>query len=87
MMTLKNQHISVTINNSIASINIEQTFVNETQNPIEGCYMLPTDPDHVVSNLTIQIEDKIIEAKVVDKNTANEKYDDEISKGNTAVMT
>ena len=52
-MTLKNQHINVTINNSIAEINIEQTFVNETQNPIEGCYMLPTDPDHVVSNLTI----------------------------------
>jgi len=48
--------------------------------------MLPVDPDMVVNNLTIKIGDKEIEAKVMEKEKAQEKYDDAVSSGKAAVM-
>jgi len=53
---------------------------------MEVSLKFPTETDHTLSNLTIQIGDDIIEGKILKKEKAKEKYDDAIAAGNTAVM-
>lgn len=53
---------------------------------MEVTLKFPTEPDHALGNLTIQIGDNIIEGKVMKKEKAKERYEDAIASGNTAVM-
>jgi hypothetical protein len=83
---LKHQEIIVTVDNSIAVIDLVQTFQNDKSYPMEVSLKFPTEADHTLSNLTIQIGENIIEGKILKKEKAKEKYEDAIAGGNTAVM-
>jgi len=83
---LKHQEIVVTVDNSIAVIDLVQTFQNDKSYPMEVSLKFPTEADHTLSNLTIQIGENIIEGKILKKEKAKEKYEDAIAGGNTAVM-
>ena len=87
-MHFKSQHINVTVENSIAMIEIQQTFLNETDEVVEATYMFPTDPDEhtVVSRVMFALGDKTVEGKVIEKQKAHEKYEDALASGNAAVM-
>jgi Ca-activated chloride channel family protein len=63
-------------------------FVNDLEDPVEATYMFPTDPDQhtVVSKLLIEMDDKIVEGKVFEKEKAKEKYEDALAGGHAAVM-
>lgn len=64
------QSIDVKIENSIAIICISQSFVNEYESPIEATYMLPNDPDQVLSKVIFSIGEKVVEGKVMEKEKA-----------------
>ncbi|CDW87105.1 UNKNOWN [Stylonychia lemnae] len=85
-MHFKSQSIDVQVNDMIAIINISQVFLNELQESVEATYEFPTDPDVVVSRLVIQMDDRVIEGKIMEKEKAQEKYDDAIAGGNAAVL-
>ena len=40
----------------------------------------------MVSRLVIEMDDRVIEGKIMEKEKAQEKYDDAIAGGNAAVM-
>ena len=42
--------------------------------------------DHIIAGMKITVGDKMIEAKIMEKEKAQEKYDDAISSGNMGVM-
>ena len=48
--------------------------------------MFPVEKDHALGKLNIQIGDDIIEGKILNKEKAEEKYEDAVAGGNTAVM-
>ena len=56
-----------------------------SEKPIESTFEFPLDKDVVVSKLICMIDDKVVEAKVQNKEEAKEKYDDAIASGKTAV--
>eukprot|EP00347_Sterkiella_histriomuscorum_P014103 403362158 len=85
-MHFKSQHIEVTVQNSIATIRLTQVFKNELEDAVEATYSFPTDPDIIVSKLQIELGDRIVEGKVMEKQQAREKYDDAIAGGNAAVL-
>ena len=60
VMHFKSQSIDVTIENSMAFIEIQQVFLNELDTPVEATYMFPTDPDQhtVVSYLNFSLGDR-----------------------------
>jgi Ca-activated chloride channel family protein len=60
--------------------------MNELDQPVEAKYSFPTDPDIIVSKLRIELGDREVEGKVMEKGKAQEKYDDAIAGGNAAVM-
>ena len=55
-------------------------------NPIEITYRFPKEENSVISKMKITVGDKVIEAKVTDKEEAEEKYDDAMASGNSAFM-
>ncbi|CAI2378146.1 unnamed protein product [Moneuplotes crassus] len=73
------------ISNSIADIELAQTFVNTTENPIECLLKFPLSDEFAVTGVTIKMEDKEIQTDIMPKKKAEEKYDDAIAQGHTAV--
>jgi Vault protein inter-alpha-trypsin domain len=48
--------------------------------------MFPTSVDIIISKMSINIGDRIVEGKVMDKNQAQVKYDDALAGGKGAVL-
>ena len=65
---------------------MKQSYINWGTNPLEETFLFPIDPDVVVSKLIIEIDDKVIEGKIIEKGKAKEKYEDAIASGNSAVL-
>ncbi|CDW87306.1 UNKNOWN [Stylonychia lemnae] len=84
-MHFKSQSINVQVHDMIAKINISQVFLNKLQEAVEATYQFPTDPDVVVSRLVIEMDDRVIEGKIMEKEKAQEKYDDAIAGGKAAI--
>ena len=84
-MPMTSMKIEGTITNSTACVYFTQTFRNDLESPIECVYKFPTDPSFVVSGLHVEMEDKHIDAEVMEKKEAGEKYDDAVAGGHTAV--
>lgn len=82
---LKKSHVSAKIHNSIANITYSQTYENtEKDNPIECIYKFPCDPYFSVTGMHITLDDKEIDAVIMEKEEAKEQYDDAVAAGNTA---
>ncbi|CDW78536.1 UNKNOWN [Stylonychia lemnae] len=83
---LRNQTVNAQIFNSIATIDIIQTFYNDTQDPLEVTVNIPIDEDYGIGKLTVEIGDQVIEGKILEKQKAQEKYEDAIAQGHTATI-
>ena len=82
---LKSLMLNGAISNSSASIAFVQTFKNDSEYPIECIYKFPSDYSFSVVGLTVKVGDRTIEAEIMEKKQAEEKYDDAVAAGNTAV--
>ena len=83
---MKHQEVRVQITNVIAVIDVVQTYFNDSESPLEVTLMFPIEKDYALGKLTIQIGDTIIEGKIMSKDKAEEKYENAMSEGHTAVM-
>ena len=83
---LQKSTLNVEILNSVASITFEQIYHSKLQNPIECIYQFPVDKTFAVSDVTIEIDDKVIQTKIMEKEEAKQKYQDQTAAGNTAAM-
>ena len=62
------------------------TFKNESENPAECAFLFDQDPDIIVGGLKAIIDGKEIQAQVLELEMAEEKYDDQVAKGNVAII-
>lgn len=63
-----------------------QVYENTEENPIEAIYKFPADPYFSVTGMHIKLDDKEIDAVIMEKEEAKEQYDDAVAAGNTAAM-
>ena len=82
---------SVTINGSlegpIASLDIEMTYLNESEeHPIECTYEFPLDKETIFASLVAKIGESEVVAQVKEKEQAKRNYEDAMAKGNAAVF-
>ena len=86
LLPLKEVSIQGSLEGPLATLNIDMTYVNESQDDaIECTYEFPMDKDTVLGSLVANIDDKEIVAKVKGKEQAKEAYEDAVASGNTAV--
>ena len=86
LVPLQNVHIDGVITSGHAVVNVQLTYQNlSDENPIECTFEFPLDDQTLVSRLVAQIDDRVIEAKVKEKEEAKQQYSDAVASGNTAV--
>ena len=77
-----------TYSNEIYS-KIEMTlhYINKEDEPIELIIEIPIRTELIFDSFIAKIKDKIFKSKIVETEKAEEKYNDEIAKGNTGITT
>ena len=66
---------------------VTQNYKNQTPNPIELNLTIPLKPEIQFSQFRVQLDDKIIVSRILDKEKAEGKYIDSIAQGNTGIIS
>ena len=74
------------INEIFASTELTQYFINHLNNPIELIISFPIKEEISLIKFIIKIGEKIVSSKVMQKEKAEEKYDNTIYSGNTGFI-
>ena len=74
-LTVGYHKVSVDIRDQIARTVIEESFVNHTDNVLEGVFYFPLPQDASISGFGMWIGDNLVEADVVEKQRAREIYE------------
>ncbi len=69
------QRVSVDIADQVATTHIEQLFVNDNDWMLEGEYLFPLPEGAAVSQLTMWVDGQPIEAKILERDEAQQIYD------------
>jgi hypothetical protein len=77
-----------TISDFLAQVKIAQKFMNESEiDALETEFKYPVEEPAAITALVIRLEDgSEIEARVMDKEKATERYQDSLASGHTSYM-
>lgn len=82
---LKDIRFKVDIKDCLSTVEITQLYTNTNKTSVECEYVFPIDPQTTaLTSLVVTMDNKTIEAKVTEKDKADEKYADAIARGDTA---
>ena len=79
-------YLKSNINEIFASTELTQYFINSLENPIELTISFPIKEEINLNKFIVQIGEKIVTSKIMEKEIAEEKYDESISSGNTGFL-
>ena len=79
--------INSELNEFYAKTNITQYYKNYSENPIELILKFPYNSSVQFSKFTLEMNNKKVVSKVLDKEKAEEKYNDAIASGNVGVIS
>ncbi len=74
-LTIRYHHVTVTIEDQIATTHIDQVFVNPNEWTVEGTYIFPLPQDAAVSHFTLWVDGEPVEGKVLDRDQARQMYE------------
>src|SRR5581483_8261698 len=66
-LRVKNHNVTVTIDNQVAKMHIDQTFVNDSEYQLEGTYIFPLPEDATISDFAMYVDGQRLEGKVLDR--------------------
>ncbi|MEJ5253254.1 MAG: VWA domain-containing protein [Chthonomonadetes bacterium] len=72
---VKQHLVTVSVRDGVAETNIEQTFVNTADVPLEGEYWFPVPEGAAVTRFTLTIGDRAIQARLLSKEEARRIYE------------
>ena len=75
-LKIEYQRVDVTIEDQVATTHIDQLFVNDNDWMLEGTYLFPLPEGAAVSQLTMWVDGRPIEAKILEKDEARQIYDE-----------
>jgi Ca-activated chloride channel family protein len=76
--------VAVLINNGFSRTTVRQIFHNENSHPIDAVYRFPVPPDAALSEMSIELADRVLQGEVVGKDRAQQIYTQETTAGNQA---
>jgi hypothetical protein len=83
---LEGTHVEARIVDMIAEVNVLQFYVNYEPNPIEATYVFPLDSNAAVCDFQYEINGKIVQGQVKEKEAAKKEYREAISRGDGAAL-
>ena len=81
---IRDHHVNVVINNGFAMTEVQQTFYNPNNQDLEAMYSFPLPKSASLSEVTIYVGEREINGEVLEKQKAQQVYEDEKSRGNEA---
>ena len=85
-MPLKSTSAEVNIAGVIADVTVKQVYVNEGMNTLEAIYIFPGSSKAAVYGMTMKIGDRMIKAKIKEKEAARVEYETARKEGKTATL-
>lgn len=78
--------VSAALTDLLSEVSITQTYRNDEAVNIEAVYTFPLALDAVLLELEVRIGERVLKGMVVEKTAAEERYEEAMSEGDTAVM-
>ena len=85
-LPLKATRVDVRIAGVIADVTVTQTYRNEGQRPLEAVYVFPGSTRAAVHAMTVRLGDRLLTARIKEKQQARIEYDTAKSEGRTAAL-
>lgn len=83
---LKSTNVRSTISGVIADVTVEQTYENTGKSPIEAIYVFPASTRAAVHGVEMRIGERVIKAKIQEKQQAKATYEKAKSENKTASL-
>lgn len=85
-LPLKSTQVDVRVSGVIADVTVVQTYKNEGQRAIEAKYVFPGSTRAAVYGMNVRLADRLITAKIKEKQQARIEYDAAKQAGKTAAL-
>lgn len=85
-LPLKETSADVNIAGVIADVKVKQTYVNTGKNPIEAMYVFPASTRAAVYDMRMSVGDRLLIAKIEEKETAKQQYETAKNNGQSASL-
>jgi Ca-activated chloride channel family protein len=79
-LAVKEHHVTVDIDNSVAKVHIDQTFNNPNDFDINGTYIFPIPTNATLSTFTMKVDGESVTGEVMDAEKAKTIYEDYVMK-------
>jgi Ca-activated chloride channel homolog len=83
---LKSTSADVTISGVVADVTVTQVYTNHSANTLEAIYVFPGSTNAAVYEMEMQIGRRVIEAQIMQKDSARKKYESAKQEGKTASL-
>ena len=74
------------LSGTLASVEVEQRYRNPLDHNIEAVYTFPLPMGAVLLEMVVEVDGRTLAGQVVERKTAERRYEDAITDGDTAVM-
>ncbi|CAM8623162.1 marine_srt_targ, marine proteobacterial sortase target protein [Comamonadaceae bacterium] len=85
-LPLKSTQVNVKVSGVIADVTVVQTYKNEGQRAIEAKYVFPGSTRAAVNGMNVRLADRLITAKIREKQQAKIEFDAAKQEGKTAAL-
>ncbi|MBI1928427.1 VWA domain-containing protein [Candidatus Poribacteria bacterium] len=74
-LTIERHHVTITIDNQLATTKIDQIFANKNRFQLEGTYLFPLPDDAAVSDFAMYIDGERVKGELLPKEKARQIYE------------
>lgn len=74
-LPLKKTDVQLELDSGLVSATVRQRFVNDTETPLEAMYIFPLPPGAAVTDMQMQVGDRLIRSVVQEKAKAKKTYE------------
>ena len=74
------------LSGTLASVEVEQRYRNPLDHNIEAVYTFPLPMGAVLLEMVVEVDGRTLAGQVIERKTAERRYEDAITDGDTAVM-
>src|SRR5919106_6791724 len=83
-LPLKDTRVEIAVSGVIADVQVVQTYRNEGSRPINATYVFPASTRAAVYAMRMRIGDRVVVAKIKEREAAKQEFDEAKEKGKSA---
>jgi len=85
--SVKYHHVKVTVRDQVASVHIDQEFVNHSRQDMEVEYLFPIPPGAAIDSMTMVVAGKELPGKLMEAKEARKIYEEIVRKKNAGASS